>query len=79
MGYAYNNSAESKSFKFIGASYDSEQKLIAVSAGDDVTLANGQDANLKVKISTKGASYVKTFMWNGTSLKPLAVEKLFGK
>ena len=79
VGYAYNNSAESKSFKFIGASYDSEQKLIAVSAGDDVTLANGQDANLKVKISTKGASYVKTFMWNGTSLKPLAVEKLFGK
>ena len=46
---------------------------------ENYTLGKGAEADIKVRVNTDGASYVKTYGFNMENLKPILECELFGK
>ena len=79
VGYAFNNSSESKNISLIAASYDENGVLIGVDLSGSYTLAVGEDINLKTKVSTEAATAVRAYFWDLAKLSAINGGKLFGK
>ena len=77
--YVYNNAPSAATFTFIAAAYDENGVLSGITMSDEYNLAKGASADIKVKVNTDGADYVKTFALNMTTLKPVLGGDLFGK
>lgn len=63
----FNNSSNALNISIISASYNSDGMLLNIDVSDSISVASGSDANLKVKVNTENATYVKTYLWDGLS------------